>query len=124
MRLLDSLLAISSLHQSTMITRMTCPKCVLVSVQRTRALRQATNWASRAGLTEIARTTLGMSQWGVLGEIGSGILGGVYCECRREKNARKSFVYINCSWSHSLVCVLSGVFCYLPSIENTLCLLL
>lgn len=41
------------------------------------ALRQATNWASRSCFTEIARTTLKMSQYGILGEIGSGILGGV-----------------------------------------------
>jgi len=39
------------------------------------ALRQATNWASRSYLTEVARTTLGMSQLGVLGEIGSGVIG-------------------------------------------------
>jgi hypothetical protein len=41
------------------------------------ALRQATNWASRAGFTEIARSTLGMSKYGILGEIGSGIIGGL-----------------------------------------------
>lgn len=41
------------------------------------ALRQASNWASRAGFTEIARSTLGMSRFGVLGEIGSGIIGGL-----------------------------------------------
>ncbi|GKY97059.1 hypothetical protein MPSEU_000664500 [Mayamaea pseudoterrestris] len=41
------------------------------------ALRQASNWASRAGLTEIARTSLGLSQMGIVGEIGSGILGGL-----------------------------------------------
>jgi Mitochondrial carrier protein len=40
-------------------------------------LRQASNWASRAGLTEVARTTLGMSRWGITGEIGSGVLGGL-----------------------------------------------
>ena len=39
--------------------------------------RQASNWASRAGFTEIARTTLGMSKYGVLGEIGSGVIGGL-----------------------------------------------
>eukprot|EP00816_Leptocylindrus_hargravesii_P000812 CAMPEP_0196826750 /NCGR_PEP_ID=MMETSP1362-20130617/93785_1 /TAXON_ID=163516 /ORGANISM="Leptocylindrus danicus, Strain CCMP1856" /LENGTH=380 /DNA_ID=CAMNT_0042207337 /DNA_START=142 /DNA_END=1284 /DNA_ORIENTATION=+ len=41
------------------------------------ALRQATNWASRSTFTEIARTNLRMSQYGLLGEIGSGIIGGV-----------------------------------------------
>jgi hypothetical protein len=40
-------------------------------------IRQASNWASRAGFTEIARTTLGMSKYGLLGEIGSGVIGGV-----------------------------------------------
>ena len=40
-------------------------------------LRQASNWASRAGFTEIARTTLGMSKMGIWGEIGSGAIGGV-----------------------------------------------
>jgi len=40
-------------------------------------LRQASNWASRSCLTEIARTTLHMSNYGMLGEIGSGIVGGI-----------------------------------------------
>lgn len=40
-------------------------------------LRQASNWASRSAFTEIARTTLGMSRYGILGEIGSGVIGGV-----------------------------------------------
>ena len=40
-------------------------------------IRQASNWASRAGFTEVARTTLGMSKYGLLGEIGSGVIGGV-----------------------------------------------
>lgn len=40
-------------------------------------LRQASNWASRAGFTEIARTNLRMSQFGVWGEIWSGVIGGV-----------------------------------------------
>ncbi|KAL3921911.1 MAG: hypothetical protein SGILL_002495 [Bacillariaceae sp.] len=40
-------------------------------------MRQASNWASRSGFTEIARTNLKMSQFGVWGEIGSGIIGGV-----------------------------------------------
>eukprot|EP00587_Corethron_hystrix_P008943 CAMPEP_0113307616 /NCGR_PEP_ID=MMETSP0010_2-20120614/6393_1 /TAXON_ID=216773 ORGANISM="Corethron hystrix, Strain 308" /NCGR_SAMPLE_ID=MMETSP0010_2 /ASSEMBLY_ACC=CAM_ASM_000155 /LENGTH=302 /DNA_ID=CAMNT_0000162513 /DNA_START=156 /DNA_END=1064 /DNA_ORIENTATION=+ /assembly_acc=CAM_ASM_000155 len=40
-------------------------------------MRQATNWASRAGFTEIARTGLGMSKFGMLGEIGSGVIGGL-----------------------------------------------
>lgn len=41
------------------------------------ALRQASNWASRAGLTEVARSVLGLHRYGLYGEIGSGILGGV-----------------------------------------------
>lgn len=41
------------------------------------ALRQATNWASRSCFTEIARSSLGLSQYGMMGEIGSGIIGGV-----------------------------------------------
>lgn len=41
------------------------------------AIRQSTNWASRAGLTEFARTQLRMSQFGLWGELGSGVLGGV-----------------------------------------------
>lgn len=40
-------------------------------------IRQATNWASRAGFTEIARTVFGLSKYGLLGEIGSGVIGGV-----------------------------------------------
>jgi hypothetical protein len=40
-------------------------------------LRQSTNWASRAGLTELARTQFQMSQYGVWGELGSGIIGGI-----------------------------------------------
>ena len=39
--------------------------------------RQASNWASRSAFTEIARTSLGMSRYGLLGEIGSGVIGGV-----------------------------------------------
>lgn len=44
---------------------------------RPMALRQASNWASRAGLTEVARSVLGLQKYGIMGEIGSGILGGV-----------------------------------------------
>jgi hypothetical protein len=40
-------------------------------------LRQASNWASRSAFTEIARTTFGMSKYGLIGEIGSGVIGGV-----------------------------------------------
>lgn len=40
-------------------------------------LRQASNWASRSCFTEIARTTFKMSDYGILGEIGSGVIGGV-----------------------------------------------
>jgi hypothetical protein len=40
-------------------------------------LRQATNWASRAGFTELARTTFRLSEYGLLGEIGSGVIGGL-----------------------------------------------
>ena len=40
-------------------------------------MRQASNWASRSGFTEICRTNLKTSQYGVWGEIGSGIIGGI-----------------------------------------------
>jgi hypothetical protein len=39
--------------------------------------RQASNWATRAGFTEIARTTLKLSNYGLVGEIGSGVIGGL-----------------------------------------------
>lgn len=39
------------------------------------AARQASNWASRAGFTEMARGT--MSKYGIWGEIGSGVIGGL-----------------------------------------------
>lgn len=41
------------------------------------ALRQASNWASRAGFTEIARSVLNLQQYGILGEIASGTMGGI-----------------------------------------------
>mmetsp|Transcript_27503 Transcript_27503/g.40633 ORF Transcript_27503/g.40633 Transcript_27503/m.40633 type:complete len:345 (+) Transcript_27503:111-1145(+) len=41
------------------------------------ALRQATNWMTRSWCTEVARTTFRMSEFGLLGEIGSGIVGGL-----------------------------------------------
>lgn len=41
------------------------------------AIRQASNWASRSLLTEICRTNLKLSRFGLLGEIGSGAIGGV-----------------------------------------------
>ena len=41
------------------------------------AARQASNWASRSMFTEICRTNLKMSRFGILGEIGSGAIGGV-----------------------------------------------
>jgi Mitochondrial carrier protein len=40
-------------------------------------LRQATNWASRSGFTEIARSVFKLQQFGILGEIASGTIGGV-----------------------------------------------
>lgn len=40
-------------------------------------LRQASNWSSRSFFTEIARNNLKMSQYGILGEIGSGVIGGL-----------------------------------------------
>ena len=40
-------------------------------------LRQATNWASRSGFTEIARSVLKLQHYGILGEIASGAIGGV-----------------------------------------------
>ena len=39
--------------------------------------RQASNWASRSMFTEICRTNLKLSRFGMLGEIGSGIIGGL-----------------------------------------------
>jgi len=41
------------------------------------AFRQATNWASRASLTEIARSNLKLSRYGLKGEVLSGVLGGL-----------------------------------------------
>jgi hypothetical protein len=41
------------------------------------ALRQASNWASRGLFTELCRTNLKMSRFGLIGEIGSGVIGGV-----------------------------------------------
>jgi hypothetical protein len=41
------------------------------------AMRQATNWMSRSYFTEVARTTFRMSQYGIVGEIGSGVIGGL-----------------------------------------------
>jgi Mitochondrial carrier protein len=44
---------------------------------RPMCIRQATNWASRSGFTEIARSVLRLSDYGLLGEIGAGAIGGV-----------------------------------------------
>lgn len=44
---------------------------------RPMSLRQATNWASRAGFTEITRSVFGWSKYGLLGELASGAVGGV-----------------------------------------------
>lgn len=41
------------------------------------ALRQASNWASRGLFTELCRTNLKMSRFGIMGEIGSGVIGGL-----------------------------------------------
>jgi Mitochondrial carrier protein len=41
------------------------------------ALRQASNWATRAGLTEVVRTTFQLTKYGAMGEIASGAIGGV-----------------------------------------------
>ena len=41
------------------------------------ALRQATNWATRSGLTEVVRTSLRLTEYGVIGEIASGAIGGL-----------------------------------------------
>jgi len=41
------------------------------------AARQATNWASRSLMTEVCRTTLKLSRFGSVGEIASGVIGGV-----------------------------------------------
>ncbi|KAI2489868.1 hypothetical protein MHU86_24706 [Fragilaria crotonensis] len=40
-------------------------------------VRQATNWMSRSYFTEVARTTFKMSKYGLIGEIGSGVIGGL-----------------------------------------------
>ena len=41
------------------------------------AARQATNWASRSLMTEVCRTSLKLSRFGSVGEIASGVIGGV-----------------------------------------------
>lgn len=41
------------------------------------AIRQASNWASRGLFTELCRTNLKLSRFGLLGEIGSGVIGGL-----------------------------------------------
>lgn len=41
------------------------------------AIRQASNWASRSAFTEICRTNLRLSRFGIAGEIASGAIGGV-----------------------------------------------
>jgi hypothetical protein len=41
------------------------------------AARQASNWASRGLFTEICRTNLKLSRFGLIGEIGSGAIGGI-----------------------------------------------
>lgn len=41
------------------------------------ALRQSSNWASRGLFTELCRTNLKLSRYGLIGEIGSGVIGGV-----------------------------------------------
>ena len=41
------------------------------------AIRQATSWASRTLFTEICRTNLKMSRFGLIGEIGSGTIAGI-----------------------------------------------
>lgn len=41
------------------------------------AARQASNWASRSFLTELCRSNLNLSKYGLVGEISSGIIGGL-----------------------------------------------
>lgn len=41
------------------------------------AIRQATNWMSRSYFTEVARSTFRLSEYGLIGEIGSGVIGGL-----------------------------------------------
>lgn len=41
------------------------------------AMRQASNWATRSGLTEVCRTALKLQNYGVMGEIASGAIGGI-----------------------------------------------
>jgi Mitochondrial carrier protein len=47
---------------------------------RPMCLRQATNWASRSGFTELSRTIFQLHKYGLLGELGAGAIGGV-CSC-------------------------------------------
>jgi hypothetical protein len=47
---------------------------------RPMCLRQATNWASRSGFTELSRTIFQLNKYGLLGELGAGAIGGV-CSC-------------------------------------------
>eukprot|EP00549_Striatella_unipunctata_P004681 CAMPEP_0118710540 /NCGR_PEP_ID=MMETSP0800-20121206/23447_1 /TAXON_ID=210618 ORGANISM="Striatella unipunctata, Strain CCMP2910" /NCGR_SAMPLE_ID=MMETSP0800 /ASSEMBLY_ACC=CAM_ASM_000638 /LENGTH=279 /DNA_ID=CAMNT_0006614751 /DNA_START=274 /DNA_END=1113 /DNA_ORIENTATION=+ len=44
------------------------------------AFRQASNWASRSFFTELARTSFQLSSYGMMGEIASGVAGGL-CSC-------------------------------------------
>lgn len=41
------------------------------------AMRQASNWATRSGLTEVCRTAFHLTDYGVMGEIASGAIGGL-----------------------------------------------
>ena len=41
------------------------------------SVRQASNWASRGLFTEICRTNLNLARFGLIGEIGSGVIGGI-----------------------------------------------
>ena len=41
------------------------------------AARQASNWASRSLFTEICRNNFKLSRFGMIGEIGSGVIGGI-----------------------------------------------
>jgi solute carrier family 25 citrate transporter 1 len=41
------------------------------------AVRQASNWATRSFVTEMCRTNLKLSRFGLVGEVGSGVIGGL-----------------------------------------------
>ena len=62
------------------------------------AARQASNWASRTTLTEVAKTTLNLGRFGLAGDVMSGIMGGLgstwntpieVIRCKKQRDAGK-----------------------------------